>query len=104
VKNNVPDVAANDRLERDALDEIVLEGPALSNLKSVVVRVVYMKTGDVSPVYGSPTFAGVERFATLTMSAADLKSDRDKWKEAAGGTGALPGWLAFSIVGQLPPR
>jgi hypothetical protein len=66
------------------------------------VRVIYSKTGEVSPVYGTPTFADVERFATLTMKAEDAASDRDKWREL--GDGAPPAWVQFDVVGELPPR
>jgi hypothetical protein len=104
VKDKVADPAAKDRLERDALNELVVEESKLSNVTAVNIRVVYTKTGDVSPTYGSATFAGVERYATLTMTAADLKGDRDKWKETAAGTAALPAWVAFTISGELPPR
>ena len=89
---------------RDALNELVLEQPKLGKLTSVNVRVVYTKTGDVSPVYGTPTFAGVERYGTLAMTADDLKNDRDKWQEAAAGTGTLPAWVTFTVSGELPPR
>jgi hypothetical protein len=104
VKDKLPDAAAKDRLERDALGELLLEAPNLGRARSVDVRVVYTKTGDVSPVYGSPEFAGVERYATLTMPAADVKRDRGRWQEAATGGGALPAWIEFSISGELPPR
>jgi hypothetical protein len=92
VKDKLPDAAAKDRLERDALGELLLEAPNLGRARSVDVRVVYTKTG------------GVERYATLTMPAADVKRDRGRWQEAATGGGALPAWIEFSISGELPPR
>jgi hypothetical protein len=104
VKDKLDDDAAKDRLKRDALEEVTLEESKLSNLTSISVRVIYTKTGDVSPVYGSPTFAGVERYAVLKMSAADVKSDRGQWKEAVAGAGTVPSWAAFTILGSLPPR
>ena len=100
----VPGHAIVARPEGDALNELVLEQPKLGKLTSVNVRVVYTKTGDVSPVYGTPTFAGVERYGTLAMTADDLKNDRDKWQEAAAGTGTLPAWVTFTVSGELPPR
>jgi len=104
VKDKLDDATAKSRLERDALDEAAIEAPKLTNATSITVRVVYTKSGDVSPVYGSPTFEGVERYATLTMSMNDVKNDRDKWKEAVAGTAALPSWINFSVSGDLPPR
>lgn len=103
VHDKVVDAQANDRLERDAFRVLAQEAPNLSAASSVTVRVTYAETGDVSPVYGSPTFAGIERYAVLTCSGADVKSDRDAFKEKAA-TAAFPGWLKFEVVGKLPPR
>ena len=104
VSNKVSDDAANNRIERDALRVLAQSLPKLEkSTKSVTVRVIYNKTGAVSPVYGAPTFAGVERYATLEMSHKDAASNRDKWKELDAKT-AVPAWVAFKILGQLPPR
>jgi hypothetical protein len=103
VNGKLSDADAKARLEHDALRVLAAVTPEVaSNAKTISVRVIYSKTGDVSPVYGTPTFADVERFATLTMKAQDAASDRDKWKEL--GDAAPPGWVQFDVVGDLPPR
>jgi hypothetical protein len=103
VSDKLSDAAANARLERDALRVLAAEQSKVTSAKSITVRVVFSKTGDVSPVYGSPTFAGIERYATLKIDAADVSSDRDKWKELADDA-TPPAWVKFDVVGELPPR
>jgi hypothetical protein len=103
VSGKLSDADANARLERDALRVLAAEQPKITNAKSITVRVVYSKTGDVSAVYGSPTFAGVERYATVKIDGADASSDRDKWKELADNA-TPPAWVKFDVIGELPPR
>jgi len=104
VTNKIADDAANNQLERDALKVLAQSLAKLEkSAKSVTVRVIYNKTGAVSPVYGAPTFAGVERYATLEVPYKDAVSDRDKWKELDP-KHAVPTWVAFKVIGQLPPR
>jgi len=104
VKDRVPDATANDRLERAALRVLAKETTLLGSASAVTIRITYTLTGDVSPVYGSATFAGIERYANVTMPIGNVKLDRGKWREAASGYGALPGGITFEIVGKLPPR
>ena len=82
VKNRLSDADANALLERDASRVLATMAPNFGGeTRSVTVRVIYSKTGDVSPVYGTPTFAGIERYATLTRPLAGA------WRE--DGTPAL---------------
>jgi hypothetical protein len=103
VADGVSDTVANDRLERAALRAVAPDIPALPRAKTISVRILYDKTGDVSPVYGSPTFAGVERYATLTCDAAHARASAAQWKGLRD-TDALPAWLTLTVVGTLPPR
>jgi len=104
VTNKTGDEAATEQLERDALRVLAQNVAKLEkSAKSVTVRVIYNKTGAVSPIYGAPTFAGVERYATLAVAYKDAVSDRDKWKELDQ-KHAVPAWVAFKVIGQLPPR
>ena len=90
------------RLERDAARVLAT---ALANVDRsatrIVLRVTYRKTSAVSPVYGAATFAGVERFATFEMRAADAVTDRDGWRELGEAT-PLPRWFTFRVTGSLP--
>jgi hypothetical protein len=104
VRSKMSDADANALLERDAARVLATIAPNVDKgAKSVTVRVIYSMTGDVSPVYGTPTFAGIERYATLTVTGPDVRSDRDRWKELDA-KAALPAWFAYKIVGKLPPR
>ena len=104
VSRNVSDADANAQLERDGLRVMSQSlGKVARDAKTVTVRIIYGHTGEVSKVYGSATFAGVERYAIVTMSGHDATSDRDKWKEAGSGS-ASPSWVEYKITGKLPPR
>jgi hypothetical protein len=103
VAKRVPEREANDRLERGALRAAAQDLPLLPTAKSITVRVLYDKTGDVSPVYGGPTFAGVERYALLRLDAARARRDEGRWKELDSGH-PVPAWIAFHVIGSLPPR
>ncbi len=103
VSENIPDRAANERLERAALRAVAPDIALLHLAKTITVRVLYDKTGEVSPVYGGPTFGGVERYATLTFDAADARANAAKWK-ALRESDALPRWLRLTVLGTLPPH
>ncbi len=103
VDGKLPDDAANERLERDALRVLADEFPKVERSRSITLRVLYDKTGDVSPVYGTATFAGVETYATLTMRTADVARDRDRRRDLEAAA-PPPAWVTFRIVGKLPPR
>ncbi len=104
VKDKFNDADANALIKRDAYRVLVSMAPNIDkSAKTVTVRVIYSKTGAVSPVYGTPTFTGIERYATLTASGSDVRSDRDHWKELDA-KAAPPAWLEYKIVGLLPPH
>lgn len=104
VAEKLSDADANALVAHDALRVLAKMQPNVERAAtSITVRVIYSKTGEVSPVYGTATFAGVERYATLTARAADLRTDKGKWRELDD-KAALPNWLTFTIIGKLPPR
>ncbi len=97
------DPAANARLAHDAVLAIVGSKGVLHDVTSLTVRIVYTKLGEFNPDYKAVAFAGVERYATLTLSGSDYKANRDKLASLAEGS-PLPAWLQFKVIGQLPPR
>ncbi|HEY4439437.1 MAG TPA: hypothetical protein VGN14_03220 [Candidatus Elarobacter sp.] len=95
---------AERRLQRDGLRIIVSSlGKLDASAKTISVRIVYDKTGAVSPVYGAATLADVERYATLTVPAAAIRAHTVVWRDVEPGK-ALPAWVSFRVTGQLPPR
>jgi hypothetical protein len=104
VAAKLSDEAANALLERDALRDVAKLAKSLDpDAKTVALRVTYQKIGAVNPAYGAQTFSGVERYALVTMSGADVRGDRDRWMELSD-TASPPAWIRFSVTGQLPPR
>jgi len=73
-----------------------------SRAKSVALSVLYSKTGAVSPVYGTATFAGVEKVLTLSSSRSELvryaARDADQLLR-----GANVGAIHVTVTGTLPP-
>jgi hypothetical protein len=104
VSTKLSDDDANARLKRDAIRVLAASVENVSkDARSVTIRVLYNKTGAVSPVYGAATFAGVERYAEMTLSGAAFFQDRDRWRESADRP-VYPRWLVFRVVGSLPPH
>ncbi len=106
VDGRLGDDAANVRLERDALLVLADEFPKVERARTITVRILYDKTGDVSPVYGTATFAGVETYATLTAHTSDVARERARRRtpDAAATPPPPPPWVTFHVVGELPPR
>jgi len=101
VKNKINDTQANDLLERDAAKVLQKTTPELDkSAKTITVRIIYAKSGAVSPIYGTPTFTGFERYATLTATLADVKSKKTQFDAKT----ALPPGFAYKVIGLLPPR
>lgn len=71
--------------------------------KSITVRVIYHRTGEVSPVYGAPTFAGIEKLVTVTVPYPELSSHANAWY-ASLAAGQTPADVKVDVTGKLPPR
>jgi len=70
---------------------------------SVALRITYARTGAVSPVYGSPTFAGIEAVLTLSADRAALGQHGPEWATSLA-RGTVPAGVAVDITGTLPPQ
>lgn len=88
-------------LEASALEALASK-PAPSSAKQVTIRVVYERTGAVSPVYGSATFAGIETVLTMSASPKDVKAHHAAWAQNLV-SGKTPSQLKIVISGKLPP-
>lgn len=69
----------------------------------VTVRVIYQKTGEVSPVYRTATFLGVEKVLDVTAVRASAAGDKIAW-EAQLAKGQLPTGITVDVTGALPPK
>ena len=104
VRSKLSDSQADDMLEHDAARVLVKMLPNIDRgTRTVTVRVIYDKSGAVSPMYGAATFQGFERYALLTAPAARAASDRDRWRELKPSQ-SLPSWFSYKVTGRLPPR
>ena len=101
VADKTPDSQALRLLTADAI-ELLHERAASLTAKTVELRVVYTRSGAISPAYGAPTFAGVERVMVIDASRADALARADQWKKAARDGAPTPG-LTVKITGSMPP-
>jgi len=104
VKSKLSDAQADDMLAHDAARVLVKMLPNVDRgSRTVTVRLIYDKSGAVSPVYSGAVFEGFERYALLTAPATYAASDKDRWQELKPSQ-ALPRWFSYKVIGRLPPR
>jgi len=73
-----------------------------SKSKTILLSVMYTKTGAVSPVYGTATFAGVEKVLTLTARGIEIRKNGLEDAEMLL-VGRAPRGIKIIITGVLPP-
>lgn len=101
VASKRPREAALRDLESQAMQILGRHARALNNAKSLTIRVIYQKTGAVSPVYGTATFEGVERLFELTAPYEKVLHAKQLADSIARGT--VPSGVRLNITGTLPP-
>ncbi|MDE2482725.1 MAG: hypothetical protein KGN02_11090 [bacterium] len=75
---------------------------ASSSAATVAIRVVYAKTGAVSPVYGTPTFTGMENVLTISAPRGALVKNAGPWATQLA-DGKVPAGVKIVVSGKLPP-
>jgi hypothetical protein len=70
---------------------------SMKSLQQASVQIVYQKIGAVSPEYGTATFAGIEKLATIHATRAAIEA-------ATSGATSLPPGFTVTIIGTLPPQ
>jgi hypothetical protein len=68
---------------------------------TIAVRVVYEKTGAVSPLYRTATFEGLEDVFTITADRKALVGSAAAWATSLQG-GKTPQGLTIAVTGALP--
>ncbi len=91
------------QLETTALQILHDKSAVLKHSKTLTVRVLYDKTGAVSPVYHTATFEGVEHVFDLTAPQPLLVKQYVKLEaEIAQAKIAAP--MQLNMTGTLPPQ
>lgn len=88
-------------IEATALLALADKSKTLSGA-TLTLSVTYAKTGAVSPVYGSATFAGFEPLLTIVVKRALLAAHAAAWS-AQLANGTIPRGVTVSVTGKLPP-
>ncbi|MBV8362954.1 MAG: hypothetical protein JO018_01675 [Candidatus Eremiobacteraeota bacterium] len=102
VSTKQPRAAALQDLESRAMQILGERAPSLRHAKSLTIRLIYQKTGAVSPVYGTATFEGIERLFELTASANDARSHAKQLADQLQ-HGSVPRGVDLNVTGKLPP-
>jgi hypothetical protein len=102
VANKQPRDAALRELESQAMRILGEHANALKGAKALTIRVIYQKTGAVSPVYGTATFEGIERLFELTARAADARMHARELADQIA-RGSVPRRISLNVTGKLPP-
>ena len=102
VSNKQPRPVAMRDLESQAMQILGERVRALPRAKMLTIRMIYQKTGAVSPIYGTATFEGIERVFELTAPANDARS-RPKQLADELARGSVPAGVRLDVSGKLPP-
>jgi len=102
VQNKQPREAALRDLESQAMQILGQHARGLKHVKFLTIRVLYQKTGAVSPIYGTATFEGVERVFELTAFSKDARAHAKELADAIA-RGTIPRGVRLSVTGALPP-
>jgi hypothetical protein len=69
--------------------------------KTLTVKVIYARTGAVSPVYKNATFTGIERLLSVSANREDAVSKSAAWLKVLDGD-KLPEGITAHVTGKLP--
>jgi hypothetical protein len=98
-KTPMADIAQT--LEAESATAAVSMLDSLGSAKTVTVRVVYQKTGAVSPEYGNASLQGVERLFAITYPIANLAAKAPGYADAFH-KGTTPSGVTVTTLGKLP--
>jgi hypothetical protein len=101
VNDKLTDERGMRAIEATALRALAEKGKTLT-ASSLTLKVTYARTGAVSPLYRSVTFAGFEPVMTIAAKNADLAKHAGAWSEQLA-SGVVPTGVTVSITGKLPP-
>ncbi|HEY1975704.1 MAG TPA: hypothetical protein VGG89_04120 [Candidatus Baltobacteraceae bacterium] len=90
-------------VELQASEILLAHLAEMSAASTVEVRALYQRNGDVSPIYKTATFAGVERLLTITATYAAAVKNKAAWEKQLA-AGAMPSGITVEVTGDLPPR
>ena len=90
-------------LELPAARLIVERAASLRQAKDIAVKVIYARTGAVSPVYNNVAYAGFERILTLVSSRKAVMRNARAWNDSIR-DGRVPSGIQVIITGQLPQK
>jgi hypothetical protein len=93
-------------LEATALGQLAdkLKSVKMETAKQITLKVSYLKTGAVSPVYNAATFSDVQELLLISAPSQKLMNEANiaRW-EGELSKGLVPQDLSVSVLGTLPP-
>jgi hypothetical protein len=90
------------RVESDAALVLGDRSKSLSSgAKMITVRVVYQRTGAISPAYQTATFQGIENLVSVKAPVSSALVRSDKWADELR-NGKIPDEVTVTVSGKLP--
>lgn len=101
VSEQITDERGMRAVEATALRALAEKSKSLA-APALTLKVTYARTGAVSPVYRSVTFAGFEPLVTIAVKRAALAQHAGAWS-AQLANGTIPQGVRIAVTGKLPP-
>jgi len=90
LRQNVGNDAILRAVERESISIVISKAAAFPKARTIEVRVIYARTGAVSPIYGTPDFVSFERLVTVKVAASALRKRKNNRAFHVMVTGKLP--------------
>jgi len=103
LKEGVTSDAGMRALEATAVSILADKASTNADARTLSIRVVYQKTGAVSPAYGTATFNGIEKVMTVSLMRDDaVRSGKQFASDVAAGN--VPSQVHIDVTGVLPSK
>ena len=99
-KSEPPDQITT-QLEVAAVRILMDRAKTLTSASDIRVKVVYDRTGDVSPLYKAETFSGIEHLLIVSATRKAAISGGKTWS-ASLDAGVLPAGVTTEVTGKYP--
>lgn len=101
LEKKTPDEQISNDLETAAVRILMDQAKTLTAASDIRVKVVYDRTGDVSPAYKASTFSGIEHLLYVSAPRASATGKTAAWT-ADLDRGKVPDGVTVEVTGKYP--
>jgi hypothetical protein len=101
LEKKLADDKISEQLEVGAAKVLLARAKELPNARTITVKVVYERTGAVSPIYKTATLTGLERLLSVSAPRADALEHGSAWSKTLQ-QGTLPSGITATVTGKYP--